>query len=321
MKIILWGITGVALFAVAGCGITINTSSSTQPISNPEAVHSEATKTSSRPSPTIMSTPSPKPVTKSTSSMTTSSSQNTSHYSSHNTLSSSTNKDSSPKPKYSHQSSQNTSSPPTPNPTSQTTAGVDGGWTQGIWYPNKSFAPIAFVIPLPNAWGPFVQESNPYRSWGWYWSSSKGMQIAISLLPYSMVQMNHAAPSGSTLLVSGGNSGAWSMIWQYSNGLIDANEMVSMGSQQYGWRRAVGGNETADRIFLINVTLPDSPSDLVTAETILAHWSLQDMQTGATWSGQQPSTGSWLPQWPLNPLQNSNEPAMPYWLKDPGAYQ
>ncbi|PSR25835.1 MAG: hypothetical protein C7B47_11515 [Sulfobacillus thermosulfidooxidans] len=218
------------------------------------------------------------------------------------------------------QSNQTLSSGNATNQTLQTKS-VNSGWTQGIWYPNKSFAPIAFVVPLPNAWGPFLQQPNPYRPWGWYWSSSKGMQVAISLIPYPLTQMSHAVPSGSTLLVSGGNGGAWSMIWRYPNGIIDANEMVSMGSQQYGWRRAVGGNELADRTFLMNVSLPDSPYDLVTAENILAHWSLQDIQTGATWSGQQPNMNPWLPQWPLNPLKNSNEPAMPYWLKNPGAYQ
>ncbi|WP_139061585.1 hypothetical protein [Sulfobacillus thermosulfidooxidans] len=302
------------LTLLTGCGITINTSSSTQPASTSDVGHSQLPNNSLAPSRSSTGSANEK------STITSSSPQLNEQHSSNKGSSSSTSENSSNHVTHSSIPSTNHETHSSTTPTSHT-AVVATSWTQGIWYPNQTYAPIAFVIPLPNSWGPFVQQPNPYRPWGSYWSSRNNMQIAISLLPYSLQQMSHAAPNGATLLVSGGNEGAWSMIWRYPNGIIDANEMVFMGTREYGWKRAIGGNESSDNTFLMNVTLPDSPANLVTAEDILAHWSLQDMQNGRTWAGQHSGFSFWLPQWPLNPLQNSNEPAMPYWLRHPGSYQ
>jgi hypothetical protein len=222
----------------------------------------------------------------------------------------------------SHSSSHSspTSSPPVSS-SGPVHTGVDPqtGWTTGIWYPNRNFAPLAFRIPLPTIRGPFTNGPNPYRKRGWYWISSQNMQVAISLLTAHTSEFSHSAPSGNQLLVSGGNTGAYAMIWKnLNNHMIDADETVSLGSLQDGWPSAFGGPILQDHTFLINITAPDTPANLVLAEKMLARWSVADTNDGAT---SHSVNSRWMPIWPLNPVQNSNYASMPYWLKAPGSYQ
>lgn len=193
------------------------------------------------------------------------------------------------------------------------------GWTTGIWYPNRGFAPIAFRIPLPTIRGPFESGPSPYRRRGWYWVGSGNMQVAISLVSTPLTDFSLSSPSGDQLLVSGGNTGANAMIWQNdSNGTIDANELVSLGTVQRGWPSAFGGPILQDHTFLMNITASDTPANLVLAEKMLARWSVADTNDGATF---HTANSRWMPSWPLNPVQNSNYSALPYWIKAPGSYQ
>ncbi len=267
---------------LSGCGVTFNTASN----GGTPAHSSSSARSSSTPS---QSSSSPSSSTVGSSSSTASSSSPTTTNSPHNTTSQST----------------------------HTAVDPQTSWTTGIWYPNRRFAPIAFRIPLPAISGPFVSGPNPYRKHGWYWSSSH-MQVAISLVTASLTDFSHAAPNGDHLLTSGGNTGAYAMIWKKSNGTIDANETVSLGSRQAGWPSAFGGSILQDHTFLINITTSNSPANLVLVEKMLARWSVADMNDGAT---ARTDNSRWMPVWPLNPVHNSNYSSLPYWIKGPGSYQ
>ena len=188
-------------------------------------------------------------------------------------------------------------------------------------YPQRTFIPTPYLVHWspPNGYVTFdlalpqgnwsSREPSPYRSIGAVWNEPGG-QIAVSLNAGSS-QSFGGVPG--TILESGGDSGNQAIIWE-ANGQIHGTEIVSMGTTQYGWRNPLG-SPSQDQTFLLNVTLPNTPQNEAATEQVLASWTLEDTNTGATYGGNQTPGHRWLPWWPANPLTNSNASSMPQWLK------
>lgn len=210
------------------------------------------------------------------------------------------------------QGNQTTPASPTTSARHATTVSQQTHWTMGVWYPNRTFAPLAFKIPLPTSRGPFTGGRNPYRQTGSYWVGAHNMQVAVSFVTTSVTDFSHSAPPGDHLLTAGGNAGDSVKIWSTPQGKLDANELVSLGTTQYGWPRAFGGSILHDRTALINITAPNTPANRVLAEKMLARWSVVDTHTNAI---SRVPFSRWLPSWPLNPVKNSNASALPGWMR------
>ncbi len=174
------------------------------------------------------------------------------------------------------------------------------------WTPSNSYVTFNLLVPSGYTW---TAEKSPYRSIGEVWNTSGG-QIAVSLNADS-VNSSYVFPG--TILKSGGDGGNQVTLWQ-ANGQIHGTEQVSIGTTQYGWRNPLG-NPTQDQTLLLNVTLPNTSQNEITVENVLASWTLQDTNTGATYAGNQPPGHRWLPGWSANPLTNNNRSLMPQWLR------
>jgi hypothetical protein len=181
----------------------------------------------------------------------------------------------------------------------------------GTW--NVPGSALTFFMEIPSAYQ-WTQAVSPYRPLGEVFNADGGRaQVALSLNPAALSQ--YGTPTGETILQAGGDSGARVSLWTGTGGRIHGTEIVSMGTTQYGWQNPLGhpGN---DQTFLLNVTLPNTPQNVVWAEDVLAMWRLSDNNTGASYGGQQPAGHQWLPGWPANPLNNSNAGSMPGWLQN-----
>ncbi len=169
-----------------------------------------------------------------------------------------------------------------------------------------SNASLQFVMSLPDSFT-WVSAPDPYRPVGAVWNADGGQtQVAVSLNPTPIADWS--SPPG-TILHSGGDSGAQAWMWIGSGGRLHGTELVSMGTAQYGWD-GVLGDPAQDETLLLNVTLPNAPSNQAIVESMLADWSISNVANGATDSVYGPG----LPAWPANPLMNSNAPSMPAWL-------
>ncbi len=209
------------------------------------------------------------------------------------------------------------SSNPSHQPTSPSTNISPSQGTQSVSsYSLASWAPpggyTEFVLQLPSAYH-WVAEVSPYRPVGevWYALGHPRTQVAVSL---NNATVNAFAFPTRTAFQTTGDSGARIWLRDIAQGQeVQGTELISLGTAQFGWLNPLGN--TGDKTLLLNVTLPNTQQNWIWAENVLAKWNLSDINTHATWIGNQPPHHRWLPQWPANPLLNSNAPSMPLSLR------
>ncbi len=200
-------------------------------------------------------------------------------------------------------------SPSTNIPPSQGTQSVSS-YSLASWAPPGGYT--EFVLQLPSAYH-WVAEVSPYRPVGevWYALGHPRTQVAVSL---NNATVNAFAFPTRTAFQTTGDSGARIWLRDIAQGQeVQGTELISLGTAQFGWLNPLGS--TGDKTLLLNVTLPNTQQNWIWAENVLAKWNLSDINTHATWIGNQPPHHRWLPQWPANPLLNSNAPSMPLSLR------
>lgn len=175
---------------------------------------------------------------------------------------------------------------------------------------------LTFDLLMPNEYV-WNEEPNPVRPLGEQWAAAghPNTKIVVSVVSSSMTQLEQEQwPTSSQVLWSGQTGGAYFRLTIGPTGQhIRGTEIVSTGTTQYGWQNPLG-HPGQDQSLLINVMLPNTPTNHNAIGAIFNSWVLVADNTGATFSGNQPGDHQWLPGWPLNPVNNSNAGSLPHWI-------
>ena len=189
------------------------------------------------------------------------------------------------------------------------TMNIETGWS----IPGSRLT-LDMLLPNGYVW---MAESNPSRSIGEQWTATghPNTKIVASVVSSSMTQLEQDQwPISSQVLWSGQTGGAYFRLTiGPARQHIRGTEIVSTGTTQYGWQNPLG-HPGQDQSLLINVMLPNTPTNRNAIGAIFNSWGLVANNTGATFSGNQPMGHQWLPGWPLNPIHNSNARLLPNWV-------